>query len=366
MKANPGMTPGQIAAAAQRPADRIAYAKSVDGILGHPSPAGGYGSAGGATAQDIAGGAPAGVPLTAQLQPNSTLSINQYGFIAALANKVPELKKLMAEFAGQDLSNSAVQARLEARIRDTGWFKKTTDAQRQAQVLQATNPSEYMRQFQQTNQKVAIAAQSLGVQLPGLHLHDFAANALNNGWTDAEIKQYLLAEGQKVTSQQTATGQATPGLLQTSEADLRSAASDYMVPLSQDAYGKWSQDIAAGRATPADFQTYLKEQAKSLFPAMGNAIDRGITPNQYLDPYRTYAANILEKDPQSIDFLHDPTFGKAVFQTDPKTGERTAMNLADWQTYLRGLPDYQKTNQAKDQAAQFAEQIATQFGKVAY
>lgn len=298
--------------------------------------------------------------LTTTFDPNASVSIQQYGFIASLAHTVPDLQKLMVKYAGQDLSSTAVQARLEADIENTGWFQKTTDKQRAVQVERAKNPAQYAKDFQDTQQKISTAAATLGVSLPGIQSHDFAANALNMGWSDAEIHTHLLAEGVKNTA---ASG--TPGLLQTTEADLRQAAQTYMVPLSPAAYAKWTADIAAGRVTPADFETYLKEQAKSLIPSMGPAIDRGITPEQYLDPYRTYAASILEKDPASIDFLHDPKFGKAVFQIDPKTNERTAMSLADWQTYLRSLPEYKQTAQAKDQAAQFAEHIATTFGKVA-
>jgi hypothetical protein len=330
---------------------------------GGPTPSGAGGGTGGGTGS--AGGAASTAPLSPMLTPDAGLSINKYGFIAALASNVPELKKLMEQYAGEDLSNGTVQARLQADIQNTQWFKTTTDKQRAAQVLKSTNPGEYQRQFKLISAQVASTAQQLGVSLPGLKMHDFAANALNLGWTNDEVNRYLIAQAKAASPQDVAAGKATPGVLQTSEQALREAAQKYLVPLSDTAYKQWSQDIALGKTTPQDFETYLKQQATSLYPTMANAIQRGQTVSQYIDPYRQIASQLLELPADSMDFAHDPKFNRAINQIDPKTQERTQMSLSDWQNYLRTLPEYNKTAGAMDQAAQAVDHITSTFGKVA-
>jgi hypothetical protein len=138
-----------------------------------------------------------------------------------------------------------------------------------------------------------------------------------------------------------------------------------MVPISETTLKKWVGDIAAGKLGTGDFDGYLKEQAKSLFPGLAGAIDRGITVEQYADPYRQHGAALLEIDPEQIDFMKNPKFQKALFQVDPKTKERTAMSLADWDTYIRTLPEWAKTHQANEQVAGFATDLLQTFGKIA-
>jgi hypothetical protein len=310
-------------------------------------------------------------PLGAQVQTatpqytaDPTLSIKQYGYIAALAHSNPELAQLMAKYANEDLNNSAVQQRLAGEIQNTAWYKKTTDSQRAAQILQAQNPTEYHRQFANTLLTVTDLANKLGVHLPGLGLHDFAVNAYNNGWTPAEQQHFLLAQAQYKPDPKTGTGQPTGDIGQTLTS-IGDQANQYMVPISDQTKQKWAADIMNGRVNANDYTNYLKEQAKSLFPGMSAAIDSGVTPTQYTDPYKQIAAQTLEVAPDSVNF-NDPKWSKALFQVDPKTGARTSMSLADWGKTLRSDPiyGYSKTQGAQTQAADFAENILNTFGAV--
>lgn len=358
MKAHPGADPGTIAALAQRPKDTAGYAQSVNALLKNPDA---LAASKGVTGSPIdpTVGAPAAGSLAAMFTPDAQLSINKYGFIAALAHTNPELKTLMAKYAKEDLSIAAVQQRLAADIQDTKWYKKTTDAQRSMQVLHAVNPTEYQHQFQTTLINVQNAANQLGVKLPGLGLHDFAANALNNGWQPDEIKKYLLAQATFKPGQ----GQPLTGAIGATATDIAAQARQYMVPLSPQAQEDWTSKIANGRVTLDDFTNYLKEQAKSLFPGLGFAIDAGVTPETYVDPYKQIASKTLELPAEQVNF-DDPKWSKALFQVDPKTGARTSMSLADWAKTLRSDPayGYGKTQQAKSTAADFAETILNVFG----
>ena len=157
---------------------------------------------------------------------------------------------------------------------------------------------------------------------------------------------------------------AGPGMLQSTVQSLQADASNYLVPISQQTLAQWSQQINAGLATQQGFDSYLKEQAKSLFPSMAAAIDAGITPYQYVDPYRQVTASVLGVDPNSINFL-DPKWSRSVTQKDPKTGMPTAMSLWDWQKTLMQDPTYgyQQSQNGVSRAAAFADALGTMFGK---
>lgn len=142
-------------------------------------------------------------------------------------------------------------------------------------------------------------------------------------------------------------------------------AREYFLNLPQVTTSMWATKVLSGEVEEDGFEKYLKEMGKSMNPALVNAIDRGITPNQYAEPYRQTAAALLEIAPDQIDFSQ-PRWQRAVMHMNPK-GETMAMTLADWQSLLRSDPSYgyDQTRQARAEAARFAEQLAQRFGKVA-
>lgn len=302
MRRHPGWSYGQIAAAAQRPANQGAYAAAINGLhanqgsdvlayyAGKPrntSVAGGSGSGGSASYSSAGGGLPS------QYDPNSTISINSYGYISRLAKSEPDLMKLMKKYSGEDLGNPAVQARLEADIRDTKWYTTHNDAWRKGEILKATDPAEFTKSI----------------------------------------------------------GEITPKVTDTAHA--------FLVPMSGASAKTWATKIALGQVSEQQYLNYVKAQAKSLFPGMSAAIDSGVTTRDYVQPYAELASKTLEIDPNSVNFL-DPKWSKALFQVDPKTGARTAMSLADWQTTLRTESQYgfDKTDQARQASSDLGQQLA--------
>lgn len=205
---------------------------------------------------------------------------------------------------------------------------------------------------------IGARATQLGSTVHGLALHDLTVNALRNGWSQQQIDQALTAGGLDTTGKQ-------PSAALTTLAGLKQKSAEYLVPLSDQALNQWVAKISAGQVQADDFDAYLKDQAKILRPWMAKQIDAGVTPQQYADPYRQYAAQLLEKNPDSIDLMNDPKYSLALDNVDPKTGERGPMSFSAWQQYLRSTSDYKQTSQAVDQGAQFATMLTKTFGKIA-
>jgi cell wall-associated NlpC family hydrolase len=276
---------------------------------------------------------------------------SDYGKYTALAATNPEIKGLLDQATKSNWSPQ----QFEQAVQGSKWYTTTTPAQRDLQLAQATDPAGATEARSKAHDKVNQAATNLGVPLTPAVIA-LADQAFENGWTDDEINRKL-ADLVQVNPQGANTGQTAVTL-----AALRSQARSYLVPISDATLSSWVTQIQRGDVPPASFEAYLKEQAKSLFPGMKGAIDAGVTPEQYVNPYRELAAQTLELNPQDIDFL-DPKWSGALFQQG-QDGTRTSMSLADWQNSLRRRPEYTKTRGAQTQAAALTESITKMFGKV--
>jgi hypothetical protein len=199
----------------------------------------------------------------------------------------------------------------------------------------------------------AIAAKSTPAEL--------AANIMATDWwrsTPASTRQWISLQ---VTDPATAARQ-----VEDNKAKLKSMADAYLVPVSDGALSEWSRKELSGEVPQDGFLSYVKEQAKSLFPTLSAAIDRGVTVAQYSDPYKQLAAQVLEVSPESIS-LADPKWSRALTNVDPKTGDRAAMSLYDWQALLKTDPQYgyDRTQQGRQEGAQLADKILQTFGRTA-
>lgn len=279
-------------------------------------------------------------------------AIAEYGYIAELANSVPDIKRTLE----QAIKEGWTPTRFQAEIQKTGWWQKTTESQRQIEVLKKSDPQEYRRRRQQTIDFMVITARNLGVEEGKQRVFILAERALSLGWSNQEIERFLAAD---VKVKKTGNTGATAVTVDS----LKKQAALYAVPLSDQTVQMWTTQILRGMVPPESFESYLKEQAKSMFPGMAEAIDAGVTVSQYAEPYRQWAAQILELNPEDLT-ITDPRIQKGLF-TQSKDGQRTSMNLADYQSYLRGLPEYRKTRGAQEQAAGLTEMLTETWGATA-
>lgn len=278
-----------------------------------------------------------------------------YGPYVGLAQTNPEIKKVLDQAQAGNWS----QAQFDQAVQGTNWYRTTPESARNAQLGQANDPASTTKAKGSRHDQIVTLARNLGVPDTDPRVNALADEAFTNGWDDTVVTRKL-ADLVKVQ----ATGNT--GQTAITVGSLKQQASDYLVPISDATLQEWTTRIQRGDVPAQSFREYLKEQAKSLFPGMAAAIDSGVTPSTYVDPYRQMAAQTLELPPDQVNFS-DPKWSKALFQVDPKTGARVSMSLADWGKTLRSDPSYgyHKTAQAKSQASDMVEQITTMFGAVA-
>ena len=280
----------------------------------------------------------------------NTAVATQYGHYAAFLDN-PEVGPLLERAAREGWS----EQRLEAELQKTNFWKTTSEAQRQYNAMLEQSPAEAQQAVSARSSELLTLAQSLGVQVDPSRMRQIAEDSLRFGWNQSQTRAAITAEFDYQGGESGLAGQ--------SSRQIKEMAGQYLVPISDQMMEKWTEQIVAGTADMEGFNAYLVEQAKSLFPGMAGALDKGITVAQYADPYRQIAARELEMNPESVD-LNDPRFRKMLDQVNSK-GERVAMTLSESAEYLRKLPEWQQTRGANEKAATLTENILKTFGSVA-
>ena len=280
----------------------------------------------------------------------------RYGFAAEFFERSPELQKLLAQAVREQWEPDE----FEARLRNSKWYRKHTEEERAWAVRVTGDPASAEKDIADMQRTVVRMFKQMGVPMDGKRAEQIARSAVIHGWDEARIQASIAKEFdyKPKDSYGGVAGQTIDTLTQ--------MASSYVVPLSRKTVEQWTEAVLRGDSTPDDFESYLKDMAKSQWddPQLKAAIDRGVTTDQYLAPWREMAASELEISPEDINWMGNPKWSQAIYQTDPKTGERRFKSLADWQRELRtnDVYGYDKTTGARDTAARFATELNQMFG----
>lgn len=285
-------------------------------------------------------------------KPNAVDYIREnYGFLAGFL-AIPEIKTILINAAKGEWS----PAKLQGAVYKTNWWKKTSEVTRQWVALQSTDPATATKRLNDTKLQIKQAARSAGVAVTDAQVNSWALNVNKFGWSPQQV-QAAIGDQFKYDPKKAQTGQAALTV-----DNLKQIAKQYLIPISDATVQKWARDVIGGEIDVESFIGYAKQQAKSRWPGLSDAIDRGVTPEQYTNTYRETIAQTLEVDPDSID-LTSSKWSKVIDQPDPKTGVRTAMSLSDAATFARKQPEFAKTSQARQQAAELTGFLGELFGR---
>jgi hypothetical protein len=282
-----------------------------------------------------------------------------YGYIGAYLLAQPELLPILVA-AGL---NNWGQAEFDGAITQTQWWQTTSQAQRNFQEIQATDPGEAAEQVTQMQSTILGTAQSLGVSLPSSDLQNLSQMAVEYGWSSDVITQTLRAGAAAGTNGATVSTAFGSGATFADQA--QQLAGEYNINLSSSQLAAYVKANAAGTLTADGLQQLFVQQASQQNPWMASSIAMGVTPSQYLSSYASAAASTLGIDPSDVNWT-DPKWASALMQTN-SDGTQSPVSVGVFQQNLMKNPQYgyQYTQGARDQAYGLAQTIAQQFGKVA-
>lgn len=295
---------------------------------------------------------------------------NMYPNLAWMLD-IPSVGPLLVQWAQQGVDpNTAV-----SMLQSTPWYQTNSDAVRKWISEVETDPAQAQSDLQAQESSIYATIAAMGVGALPQQVQFLAQQSLAMGWTDQEIKDHIAqgiqfnAQGQPflVSGGMTAGAPTNGGVgtIQSTIESLQAEAAKYLVPVSSSTLQTFATNIANGTMDATSVDAYFATQAESLYPSIAGAIKTGVTPADYVTPYKEVAAQLLGVSPNSIDMTQSK-WNRAL-SNPGQDGVPQAMTLYDWQQMLMTDPQYNYKNSinAKDRASSIAQGIGEMFGKVA-
>lgn len=283
-----------------------------------------------------------------QIQFTMALIQNQYPQYAAYM-QIPDLANAITDA----MINGSGPGELQGAIYNTQWYKNTPDQARNFLLLQTGDRVSADAQISIKAEQIRGQLQAMGIPYEWGQLRNYAYFALAGGASDQQIMQEAVGQFTKGSP----SGNL-PGVVGNNATAVKTTASQYAVPLSDDQARFFAVGLSTGATSQAVVDDFMRDQAKSMYPYLTTYLDAGYTVKQFADPYIQQAANELEINPASID-LTDPKWGRVL-----QPHNDAPMTLYDWQRTYRTDPSYgwDKTTGARTTAAQFTSSLAKTFG----
>lgn len=308
---------------------------------------------------------------------NKKLSLDelasQYGYAANFFYSDPELTSLITQATKEQWSAAKFQAKFMA----SNWYRDHAASTRQWLEETARDPETAKRQIDQASLKIRQSATQMGVALDAGRVDQMAHDSLMFGWSDQELKNAI---GSELSY---APGQARGGA-GSFDAQVRSAANDYGLTVSDGTVGQWVRNLSQGTWSMDNVTSQLKDWAMSKYPGLGAQLGQGMTVRQVADPYIQSYASVLEQPAGAVQ-LTDPLIQKAL-QGSPPTTPPTAKSgstglsgpsngpsstappptsptsLYDFENSLRQDPRWLNTQNAHQAAQQAAQGVLKDWG----
>lgn len=284
----------------------------------------------------------------------------QYGLDYNEIQAVPELAELFRQ---------AVQAgysaqRFTALLKNTNWWRTTSETQRQFFDLQTSDPATWQQKWTEA----AYHANAIGVQLgipdllaPGTNmptmnwaLREATKGIMAQGWSDDRVKSYLggLAETG------TWTGNPLGGEMARNYTMLHQVAYLNGRNYTGDWYNQQVSRIAGGHLTMDQVEGQIRQEAAADYKGFSTQILAGQDAMTLAAPYLHSVSTLLEKPEGSLG-LDDPLMRKAMTTTD-KNGQA----YSTWQLEqdTRNDERWKSTQNAQDSTMKLARGVLGDFG----
>lgn len=288
-----------------------------------------------------------------------------YGWSLAVLRSAPELSKLF----DRAIAGGYNQARFVAELRNTGWYKTRSESVRQGTVLAKADPAEYKRRIAQAASMVADQYYALtGRRMSGPTAAHLGQTAFLYGYNDNEVRDMVA----KTVSSATLMKGGIGGTLGEAERQLRQAADDYGLDMS-DTWIKNTVNNIAWQNTDVTAEIgKLRQQAKSKYAAYGDQIDHGVTIKDIAEPFKQLMAKTLEISDKSIStgdrqiqtaLMYAPKSAKEGANLSAKKPTApTGMPLWQFEQQLKNDPRWNKTKGAQDSIMAAGRQVLQDLG----
>ena len=290
----------------------------------------------------------------------------KYGWLISIYNSNPEVANIIKngyvnDEPIEDIKNNILKSKwnLGLQVGEYDYLKGV-----------ATNDRSYLDKIDAQKVSVKASAAKNGYTLTDQQVNILSASALKAGWDPITLTNKI---GEAVVAGAKSGGNVvggvpaatTPTNLQTGvdAATLKALSRSYGLKLSDSIIEGYTQSVVSGSLSAQQVKDQFRNQAKSLYPSLSSQLDSG-TVDDATSTYRSIASQTLGIDSTAIDFSDATKFGRLLTYQDPKSGESRLMNSTEWTQYLRALPEWGNTAEAKNQYSGIINTVSKIFGKV--
>jgi hypothetical protein len=288
-----------------------------------------------------------------------TVIQEEFGSLWDVYNEDADVKKVIDQSVKEGWFDDPIK--LEQKLRNTNWFRRTESSARKYAIDQSTDPATAEATKNKRIELVRAESLKRGVALSEATLGDLAEKSLKFSWTEQQLTNSIGSEAVA-----TANRGGTQGLTDlrrgSTGTELREIADNYGLKISDTMLDQWTAQILQGTTTKVQFTDQMKNQASTMYRSLAPQIEKGVDVKTATSMYTNIAASTLGVDPATVDWTQDK-WNKALNYQDPKTNEYRQMDSWEWNRYLRSLPEWQETDDAKNTYRRAAFTLAQAFGK---
>jgi len=283
----------------------------------------------------------------------------EFGSLWDIYNDNADVKAVIDKAVKEGWYNDA--AKLQSSLANTGWFRRTEQSARQWAILKSADPATAEDNINQGVAQIRDASLSSGLTLDDQTLRKLAEDNIKFGWSAIELRNAVGSEAVATARLGGAQGVSDlrRGLVGTT---LQQIAANYAQKPSSTLLDSWVAEIMTGTKSEQQFIDLMKEQARTQYRSLQSQIDRGIDVQTATSAFRQQAVQTLGMEESAFDLTQDK-WNRALNYQDPKTNEYRQMDMWEWNRYLRSLPEWQQTDDAKQTYRTAAFTLAQAFGR---
>lgn len=289
-------------------------------------------------------------PAPSYTPPVDKLDLQKVGWNKAVLTTYPELAALFRRGVAEGWD----QAKLQAEIRNTKWYKKHNDTWRATEILRLTNGETYRSKLEESRAEVVAQAAQMGATLSGSQLNSVVNQVFRLGVSGAQLNKLL-------SNYVVASDGVMKGAAGTTQEELKRLARANGVSYNDNWYASASRAVVGGVKTLQDYENDIRKQAASAFPVYADQIKAGQDVVDIASPYIQRMGALLEINPADVD-LFDSSIREALSGRNPDTGKAQAKSLWQFENDLRKDPRWQKTNNAKETYANATQGLLKTWG----
>lgn len=251
--------------------------------------------------------------------------------------------------------------KLQNAVQATNYWQETSATERQARILQETDPAEWDRRVKTESANVRHMARQLGLSISDADAAQIASDIQTLGITEEQARIAVINAASPFTEDQFEEGKLG-GETASTLAQVEDMARAYMIDIDHNTAQKWTMDILRGDKSMESFKQYSERLAVTQNPWVSQFIEQGLTPIDGLQPYQNRVANVLEISPGEVNFA-DQKWQSVLHVNDG--GEQRLASVSEMNGLIREnfRDQWERTSNAKQAAAQTVNMLAETFGR---